>query len=198
MLLAAVSAGQLPPDDPAFHSNAFHCPPATPDQPDFGEAIAWLAFPRFALLAPVYEGIAETELQRGIGHVEGTALPGVPDPRGNCVVAAHRTMFFSPLESAVPGDRLALITASAAEEYVVERILIVTPDHVELEAPTQGRRLTLVTCTPFNYLGSAPYRFVVIATPRTSSTRAHRPPARKRPAAPRTAKRTRPSGKAPP
>jgi sortase A len=190
LLLAAPSAAQLPPDDPAFHPNEFHCAPAPPDHPDFSEAVAWIAFPRFELLAPVFEGTAEPDLRRGVGLVEGTALPGVPDPRGNCVVAAHRTSFFSPLESVVLGDRLALITGAGAEEYVVERILVVTPEHIELEAPTHGRRLTLITCTPFNYLGSAPYRVVVIATPRTSPTRSRRPPARKRPAAPGTAKRT--------
>jgi sortase A len=84
------------------------------------------------------------------------------------VIAAHRTSYFSPLESAVAGDVFTLITGAGAEEWVVDRVVVVTPEHVELEEPTRSPRLTLVTCTPFNYLGSAPQRFVVIASKRRS------------------------------
>lgn len=180
--LAAPAAAQLPADDPAHHDEAFHCPP-DPGPLDFGEAVAWLAYPRFGTLVPVLEGTAPEQLARAAGWVQGTALPGVPDVRRNCVIAAHRTSFFSPLESAVAGDVLTLITGSGAEDFVVDRILIVTPEHVELEAPTRARRLTLVTCTPFNYLGSAPKRLVVIASPRPSAGGARHPARhRRRPA----------------
>ncbi|HET9793900.1 MAG TPA: class D sortase [Thermoanaerobaculia bacterium] len=161
----AVSA-QLPGDDPAFHPDGFHCPPEAPPGADFDQAIAWIEFPRFGLLAPVYQGTAESELRRGAGLVDGTALPGVPDRRRNCVIAAHRTSYFSPLESAVAGDVFSLITGAGVDDYVVERVLVVTPDHVELERPTRTPKLTLVTCTPFNYLGPAPDRLVVIASKR--------------------------------
>ena len=50
------------------------------------------------------------------GTRRGTALPGVPDRRRNCVIAAHRTSFFSPLESAVVGDVLTLITGSGCRK----------------------------------------------------------------------------------
>lgn len=184
LLLAAALAGtaraQLPADDPARHDEAFHCPPEPPAAPDFREAVAWLAYPRFGLLVPVVEGTEVEQLARAAGLVEGTALPGVPDRRRNCVIAAHRTSFFSPLESAVAGDVLILITGAGAEEYVVDRILTVTPEHVELEAPTRARRLTLVTCTPFNYLGSAPRRLVVLASPRPPGTRPKSGAARRR------------------
>ena len=164
--LAASARAQLAADDPARHDDAFHCPAEPPDTPDFHEAVAWIAYPRFGLLVPVIEGTQTEQLARSAGLVEGTALPGVPDRRRNCVIAAHRTSYFSPLESAVAGDALILITGAGAEDYVIDRILTVTPEHVELEAPTRARRLTLVTCTPFNYLGSAPRRLVVLATPR--------------------------------
>ena len=162
---AARTLAQLPADDPAHHDDQFHCPPAPVDPLDFREAVAWIVYPRFGLIVPVLEGTSEEVLRRGAGLVAGTALPGVPDRRRNSVIAAHRTSFFSPLESAVLGDRVTLVTGAGAEEFVVDRILTVTPEHIELEEPTRRRRLTLVTCTPFNYLGSAPDRWVVIATP---------------------------------
>jgi sortase A len=189
--LAAKARAQLPPDDPARHDEAFHCPAEPPDAPDFREAVAWLAYPRLRLLVPIVEGTQIEQLARGAGLVDGTALPGVPDRRRNCVIAAHRTSFFSPLESAVSGDVLILITGAGAEDYVIDRILTVTPDHVELEAPTRSRRLTLVTCTPFNYLGSAPRRLVVLASPRSPRpVQGHeRGKSRRAPAGPREAKK---------
>ncbi len=164
----AAAAGPLPPDDSSVHPSGFHCPPAPPEHAGFEQAVAWIEFPRFGLLAPVYEGTEETELGRGAGLVDGTALPGVPDRRRNSVIAAHRTTYFSPLESAVPGDVFSLITGSGVDEYVVDRILVVRPDRVDLERPSRTPRLTLVTCTPFNYLGSAPNRLIVIASKRGS------------------------------
>jgi sortase A len=164
--LASSAAAALPDDNSPRHGDAFHCPPDPGETPRFPEAIAWVGYPRFGLLVPVVEGTETEQLARGAGLVDGTALPGVPDRRRNCVIAAHRTTYFSPLESAVVGDLLTVITGAGAEEFVVDRILIVSPDDVELEAPTSSRRLTLVTCTPFNYLGDAPKRFVVLASPR--------------------------------
>jgi len=178
---AAAAPAPLPGDDSAVHPSGFHCPPAPPEPADFAQAVAWIEFPRFGLLVPVYEGTEETELGRGAGLVDGTALPGVPDRRRNCVIAAHRTTYFSPLESAVRGDVLTLITGSGVEEYVVDRILVVRPDRVDLERPSRSPRLTLVTCTPFNYLGSAPARLVVIASKRSpASSSANRAEKKKR------------------
>ena len=168
------AVAQLPGDDPAFHPQGFHCPPEPPARADFEQAIAWVDFPRFGLLAPVYEGTEESELGRGAGLVDGTALPGTSDRRRNCVIAAHRTTYFSPLESAVKGDVISLITGGGVEEYVVDRVIIVTPDRVDLERPSRKPRLTLVTCTPFNYLGSAPDRLVVIASKRAAAKRPQR------------------------
>ena len=191
-VFASRALAQLPADDPARHDDAFHCPPAPVDPLDFREAVAWIVFPRFGLIVPVLEGTSEADLRRGAGLVAGTALPGIPDRRRNSVIAAHRTTFFSPLESAVAGDRLTLVTGAGAEEFVVDRIVTVTPEHVELEAPTRRRRLTLVTCTPFNYLGNAPDRLVVIASPRagTEPGKSRRAPASRR----RGQKKGRPSG----
>jgi sortase (surface protein transpeptidase) len=126
-VLAAPAAAQLPADTLAQHDTAFHCPPEPPDPPDFHEPIAWIAYPRFRTLVPVLDGTEQDQLAHAAGLVEGTALPGVPDRRRNCVIAAHRTSFFSPLESAVVGDVLTLITGSGAENFVIDRILTVTP-----------------------------------------------------------------------
>jgi len=45
----------------------------------------------------------------------------------------------------------------------VERTDIVNPTDVWVLDPTEHASLTLVTCYPFTYVGSAPQRFVVRA-----------------------------------
>jgi len=42
---------------------------------------------------------------------------------------------------------------------------IVKPDSVRVLQPTAKPRLTLITCYPFNYVGAAPKRLVVVAEP---------------------------------
>ena len=49
--------------------------------------------------------------------------------------------------------------------YRVERTWVVDPTDVSVLAPTPGPALTLVTCYPFDFVGSAPRRFIVRAVP---------------------------------
>jgi sortase A len=41
----------------------------------------------------------------------------------------------------------------------------VTPEAVRVLQPTPSDRLTLITCYPFNYVGPAPKRLVLVAAP---------------------------------
>jgi sortase A len=95
-----------------------------------------------------------------VGHIPGTALPGED---GNIVLAAHRDTFFRPLRNIQKGDEIALTTLSGAYRYRVESIQIVGPDDVGVLSPTKQPTLTLVTCYPFYFVGSAPKRFIVRA-----------------------------------
>jgi LPXTG-site transpeptidase (sortase) family protein len=52
----------------------------------------------------------------------------------------------------------------------VNRTEIVEPDDLSVLAPTQIRSLTLVTCYPFYYVGSAPQRFIIHASEVPSSS----------------------------
>ena len=100
-------------------------------------------------------------LNRAVGHIEDTALPGVD---GNIGIAGHRDGFFRALMNVVPGDAIVLETLQGTEQYKIERTWIVTPDDVSVLEPTPERALTLVTCYPFYFIGSAPQRYIVRAT----------------------------------
>ncbi len=124
-------------------------------------AIALLRIPRLSLEAPVFEGALEPELDRGPGRIRGTAEIG---HRGNLGIAGHRDGFFRVLKDIEPGDEIEILDRASAVKYRVTETWIVTPDAVHVLDPTDENALTLVTCYPFYFVGSAPERFIVRAT----------------------------------
>ena len=106
------------------------------------------------------QGTAELTLNRAVGRIPGTALPGQP---GNVALAGHRDGFFRGLKDLEVGDRLELETLAETQEFVVEGLTIVTPDDVHVLDATPSPTLTLVTCYPFYFVGKAPKRYIVRA-----------------------------------
>jgi sortase A len=92
--------------------------------------------------------------------VPGTAFPG---ETGNVALAGHRDTVFRLLGEVQPEDTLRLTTPDGVFEYRVEWLAIVDPGRTDVLASTGESLLTLVTCYPFAYVGSAPFRYVVRA-----------------------------------
>jgi len=124
--------------------------------------MAVLRIPRLHLEVPVLEGTDEWTLDRGVGHIEGTALP---EEVGNVGLAGHRDGFFRVLKDIANGDVLELALPGRVRRYRVEKISIVHQDDVQVLDATDAARLTLVTCYPFYFVGPAPERFIVRAAP---------------------------------
>jgi sortase A len=139
-------------------------PNATPAQPMGPPAkrsvIGRLEIPRLKLAVMVREGADEGTLSRAVGHIPGTALPG---NIGNVGLAGHRDTFFRALRNIRADDTIDLETTAGTYRYVVESTRIVTPRDVSVLEASGGETLTLVTCYPFYYVGSAPKRFIVHA-----------------------------------
>jgi sortase A len=122
--------------------------------------LAVLRIPRIRLEVAVLEGTDEFVLNRAVGHIAGTAVPGAD---GNSGIAGHRDGFFRGLKDIAAGDVVEIETLHGKEEYRIERTWIVSPEEVSVLDPTPNRSLTLVTCYPFYFVGSAPRRFIVRA-----------------------------------
>jgi sortase A len=125
-----------------------------------GEVVGRLIIPRIHLRAMVREGDDDDTLGVALGHIPSTALPG---HRGNVGVAGHRDTLFRGLAQVARNDEIELDTATQTYTYKVDEMSIVTPETVSVLAPGHRDQLTLVTCYPFNYLGSAPKRYIVQA-----------------------------------
>ena len=126
---------------------------------------AILRVPKAGIEVPVLEGTDDLTLNRGAGHVAGTALPG---HAGNMAITGHRDGFFRGLKDVVPGDTIEVIrsgtTESETDQYLVRNIKIVFPTDTSVLNKTQDSTLTLITCYPFYFVGAAPQRYIVQAT----------------------------------
>jgi sortase A len=125
-----------------------------------GTVIGRVEIPRLGVSTIVRAGTDARTLRLAIGHIEGTALPG---DRGNVGLAGHRDTFFRRLRDIRHGDRIRFVTPGGTFTYRVARTDIVWPSDVWVLDETADAVLTLVTCYPFSYVGSAPQRFIVRA-----------------------------------
>ncbi len=124
-----------------------------------------IEIPRLQLSAMIVEGTTDRALMRGVGHVERTAFPG---EGGNV-------------------DTIRVRTPDGDFVYRVDSVLVVKPERTDLLGPADRPVLTLVTCYPFGWIGSAPDRFIVRASqareaPPSKDRQAWRRSSRSRPA----------------
>jgi len=126
-----------------------------------GAALAVLRISKINLEAPLLDGTDDWTLNHGVGRIAGTARPA---EQGNIGIAGHRDGFFRRLKDVVVGDAIELETLKGTDTYIVDQIQIVTPDHVDVLQPRSVPSLTLVTCYPFYFFGSAPERYIVTAS----------------------------------
>ena len=125
-----------------------------------GDILGRMDIPRLGISVAVLQGTSSRMLRRGVGHIEGTPLPG---EAGNSGIAGHRDTFFRELKDVRKDDEIQLQTATGLFRYRVDWVKVVAPDDTSVLTPSSEAALTLVTCYPFYFVGPAPSRFVVRA-----------------------------------
>ena len=144
-----------------------------PSQLRRGSVLGRFEVPRLKLDYPVLEGTDNATLDKSIGHVEGTGLPG---ETGNISIAGHRHTHFRKLEWIRRGDEIVISSGRGQFRYYVEWVRLFKPGDIEVLNVEHGPAVTLITCFPFEYVGSAPLRYIVRALP-DKETRARLLPA---------------------
>ena len=123
-------------------------------------ALGRLEIPRIGLSVVVAEGDDEDTLDVAVGHLPDTPFPW---QGGNSALAGHRDTFFRPLRRIQVGDEIRFAAPQGAFRYRVTRYMVVDPNDLSVLAASPTAALTLITCYPFDFVGSAPRRFVVQA-----------------------------------
>jgi sortase A len=122
--------------------------------------VGMIEIPAVGLATRVLEGSNAPTLRLAVGHIPGTALPG---PSGNVGLAGHRDTFFRSLRRIKVGDEIRFTTEAGMFKYRVMSLRVVLPDAIEVLNDTPVPTLTLVTCYPFDFVGTAPQRLIVHA-----------------------------------
>jgi sortase A len=124
-----------------------------------GAPVARLLIPKIALDDIVLEGVDGDQLNAGPGHLPGSALPG---DLGNAVVSAHRDRHFSHFDRLSVGDTIVTETTASRTTWIISKRRIIDKDDPALFR-TSDATLTLTTCWPVRYLGTAPERLILTA-----------------------------------
>ena len=146
-------------------------PPITTADLSSGQAWGILRIPRLGATwsKPIYEGVGLDVLAKGLGHYQGTNLPGEV---GNVAIAGHRAGHGNPLidiDAIKDGDLMVIETREAYFVYQVDRHEIVQPTDIAVIAPVPEkpgaapteRHFTLTSCNP--RYGST-HRYIVFST----------------------------------
>lgn len=135
---------------------------------DFGDAsmaaqrgvpVARLIMPSIDLDEIVVEGVGDDELNAGPGHLPGSPMPG---DSGNAIISAHRDRHFATLGELSIGDTVYTQTPSGRTTWIVTRRRVVRANTPALFASVEPL-LTLTTCWPIRYFGTAPERLIIEA-----------------------------------
>jgi len=154
--LDAILASATPPQVVTHAASPARRKPA----PVTGAPMGRIEIPRLGVSAVIRAGSDARTLRLAVGYIPGTALPG---EGGNIGLAAHRDTFFRRLRDIRADDEIRLVTPDGTFSYTVEQTNIVLPRDTWVLDRTPEPTLTLVTCYPFTYVGSAPQRFIVRA-----------------------------------
>jgi sortase A len=131
-----------------------------PSRPEIGEEMGELYIPKLKAVLPIFHGTDENELEKGVGHFAESVLPGEND---NSVLSGHRDTVFKRLGEVGEGDLLIVRTAAGEFIFKVQKVRIVDEDDRTVIVPKPRATLTVSTCYPFKFVGSAPKRYVLVA-----------------------------------
>lgn len=131
-----------------------------------GDTIGLFYIPRLDREIPIIEGTDEDELAQGVGHYKDTGLPG---ENRQILLSGHRDTVFRQFGELEHGDELHIKMVHGTFIYVIQDHEIVdADDRTVIDPSREDEYLTVSTCYPFSFVGSAPDRYVVYAYPKAT------------------------------
>lgn len=117
------------------------------------EVMSRIMIPKIDVDLPIYHGTSKEVLEKGVGHLEGSALP-VGGAGTHGVLTGHTGLnaakLFTDLTGLVVGDEFYVKTLNQTLAYQIDQITVIEPTDTEALQPVAGRDyVTLITCTPY-------------------------------------------------
>ncbi|HZW67750.1 MAG TPA: class D sortase [Pseudogracilibacillus sp.] len=137
------------------------------DNYDFsrGDTIGTLYIPKLDRELPIVEGTDEEELEHGVGHYSDTGYPG---ENRQILLSGHRDTVFRNFGELEHGDEFHVKMKNGTFIYeFIDHEIVSADDTTVIDLDREDEYLTVSTCYPFSFIGSAPDRFVIYAYPKT-------------------------------
>lgn len=120
---------------------------------DIGEAMGTIEIPSIDVKLPIYHGVSEAVLSRGIGHMSNSSLP-IGGLGTHAALTGHRGLpnakLFRDLDQLEIGDIFYIHTLDDVLAYQVDDIRVVLPTETNwLEMKPDKDYVTLITCEPY-------------------------------------------------
>lgn len=114
--------------------------------------MGYIEIPAIDVKLPIYHGVSEEVLKKGVGHIKATALP-IGGKGTHCVLSAHSGLpeakLFTNLEDLKEDDYFFIYVLDQEMAYKVNQITVVEPDDISKLTPEPDKDyVTLLTCTP--------------------------------------------------
>lgn len=140
-------------NDPFTQGENKELPPGYENILNINGVMGYIEIPKIDAKLPIYHGVEETVLQKGIGHMEGSALP-IGGKGGHVLLVGHtglpQARLFTDLNQLIAGDQFNLRVLNKELVYQVDQITIVEPDDVSALMTVEDEDyVTLITCTPY-------------------------------------------------
>ncbi|MGR9049591.1 class D sortase [Halobacillus faecis] len=127
-----------------------------------GEKVGRLIIPFLNKGYATYWGTDEESLHQGVGMFI-SQWTTTPDEKRHTVLSGHRETVFTQLGEIEKGAPLFYEYEGKRYKYEVEKTWVTDEDDRSVIVDHEDPTLTLTTCYPFDFIGSAPERFIVQA-----------------------------------
>ena len=120
----------------------------------FGNGVmGYIEISKISLKLPIYHSSDDKILEKGVGHLESTALP-IGGEGNNPILTGHRGLpqaeLFTRLDELKNGDIISIYILNDILSYEVFDIKVIKPDDVKSLKPLKDMdMITLITCTPY-------------------------------------------------
>jgi sortase A len=143
----------VPVQDPFIQGSGIQLPKNYLEILDVSEIMAYIEIPKIQVSLPIYHGVSEEVLKKGIGHMEGTAFP-VGGAGTHCLLTGHTGLpeaeLFTNLIKMEIGDQFYINVLKKELVYQVDQIKVIEPDELGSLYTQPGEDyMTLITCTPY-------------------------------------------------
>ena len=121
---------------------------------DIGDGVmGYIHIPQIAVLLPIYHGVSEDVLDKGVGHIQASAIP-VGGEGTHALLTGHTGLnhakMFDDLTKLRGGDEFYLEILDETLAYQIKNIEVILPDDISSLHREEGEdKVTLITCTPY-------------------------------------------------